>query len=302
MEGDFGDIRSLDEVARVFSRARPAIVFHLAAQALVREGYSDPLATFNVNLTGTVNVLEQVRTRAPQALVVMTSDKVYAPAGHEQGHLESDRLGPPDPYGASKACCELALEAYARSFFDPAGIASASVRAGNVIGGGDWGQDRLVPDAIRAFSAGQPLSLRRPGAVRPWQHVLDAVAGLLLVAETAAGQSQSVGAWNIGPRPGPPVTVGSLARMLADAWRDGAEVRTDASADFPESAWLAIDSKRARDALFLRTPWTIERAIAETVAWYKHALDGGDAWSKAQQQIAAYDGDRGRGGDAGGRD
>jgi CDP-glucose 4,6-dehydratase len=279
------------DLARVVAQTKPQIVFHLAAQALVREGYSDPRSTFDVNLMGTVNVLEQVRAVAPEALVVMTSDKVYGSDEYKSGHREGDRLSATDPYGASKACCEFAIDAYAQSFFQPLGIGSASIRAGNVIGGGDWGSGRLVPDAVRAFSAGEPLVLRRPDAVRPWQHVLDAVTGLLLVAAAAVGHGGPIGAWNVGPVPGSPITAGSLARMIAAEWRDGARIRIDAREEFPETRWLAVDSGRARSELSLRPPWTIERAITETVSWYKHAPAGGDVWAVTQAQIAAYTAD-----------
>jgi CDP-glucose 4,6-dehydratase len=291
IRGTVGDIRSVADLAKVFTQTDPQIVFHLAAQALVREGYSDPRSTFDVNVMGTVNVLEQVRAVAPEALVVMTSDKVYGSAGHPSGHREGDRVWATDPYGASKACCELAIDAYAQSFFQPLGIGSASIRAGNVIGGGDWGADRLVPDAVRAFSAGEPLVLRRPDAVRPWQHVLDAVTGLLRVAAAAAARGGPIGAWNVGPVPGSPVTAGSLARMVAAEWGDEARIRVDAREEFPETSWLAIDSGRARSELSLRPPWTIERAIAETVSWYKHGLADGDPWAFTQAQIAAYTAD-----------
>jgi CDP-glucose 4,6-dehydratase len=287
-----GDVRSPPALGRVFEEARPEIVIHLAAQPIVREAYEEPLATFDVNLMGTLQVLEQARLRRPRALVAITSDKVYALTGARQEFTEDDRLGPADPYGSSKACCELAIQAYGRSFLEDASIGVASVRAGNVIGGGDWGAERLVPDAIRAFSSGQALSIRRPDAVRPWQHVLDAVTGLLLVAEQAAQRHGSVGAWNIGPPSGPPVNVGSLARMVAAAWQDGATVDINPRADFPETPYLALDIARARRELDFRSPWTIEQTVAATVSWYKNALAGGDAWRFTQDQIAVYCADR----------
>ena len=286
LHGRIGDIRSPAELAAAFTGTRPQIVLHLAAQAFVGAAYADPAATFAANLMGTVNVLEAARHAKPEAVVVMTSDKVYAPSG-ERSHREDDRLGPSDPYGASKACCELAVETYAHSFYAEAGIGLASVRAGNVIGGGDWGIDRLVPDAIRAFASGEVLALRRPGAVRPWQHVLDAVNGLLCVAEAAARHGQ-IGPWNIGPPSGTRTDVGRLARLLAAEWGSGAQVRADAAAEYPESAYLAIDNSRAKRELGLHGAWPIERAVAATVAWYKTALEGGDAWTLTLSQIAEH--------------
>jgi CDP-glucose 4,6-dehydratase len=286
-----GDIRSASDLAKVFAQSRPQIVFHLAAQALVGEGYSDPAATFCVNLMGTVNLLEASRRADPETVVAMTSDKVYAPAAGEDSHREDDRLGPSDPYGASKACCEHAVEAYARSFFAPAGIGVASVRAGNVIGGGDWGADRLVPDAVRAFSAGTALALRRPGAVRPWQHVLDAVNGLLVVAEAAALRRGPIGAWNIGPPPGLRIDVAALAQMIAAEWGDGVRITLDAPFEYPETAHLAINSSRAQTELGLPAPWPIDRAVAATVTWYRTVLGSSDAWVLTQSQIAQYETD-----------
>jgi CDP-glucose 4,6-dehydratase len=285
------DIRAPAELAPAFARLRPQIVLHLAAQAFVGEGYSDPQATFDTNLIGTVNVIEASRRATPEVVIAMTSDKVYAPGAAGRGYGEDDLLGPPDPYGASKACCELAVEAYARSFFAPAGIGIASIRAGNVIGGGDWGTDRLVPDAVRAFSVGAVLALRRPGAVRPWQHVLDAVNGLLVVAEEAALRHGPIGAWNIGPPSGSRVDVAALARMVAAEWGNGAQISIDAPAEYPEAPYLAIDSSRARAELGLPAPWPIERSVAATVAWYKATLAGEDAWAMTQSQIAAYEAD-----------
>jgi CDP-glucose 4,6-dehydratase len=288
------DIRSSAELARAFAQARPQIVFHLAAQPIVREAYDRPLDTFEVNLMGTVQVLEQARLRRPAAVVAITSDKVYATSGDQRSHTENDRLGPCDPYGSSKACCELAIEAYARSFLEPAGIGAASVRAGNVIGGGDWGADRLFPDAVRAFSAGETLTIRNPEAVRPWQHVLDAVNGLLLVAEKAVQKPVAPAAWNVGPSRRSPVNVGSLAEMIASAWHDGARTKIDSRSDFPETHYLALDSSRARRELLLQSPWAVDRTIAETVTWYKKALSGTDAWKLTQAQIAGYGIDRSR--------
>jgi CDP-glucose 4,6-dehydratase len=294
LRGRVADIRSRAELTAAFVAARPQIVFHLAAQPIVREAYDEPVTTFDVNLMGTVHVLESARHHLPEAVVTITSDKVYATGETQRSHSEDDRLGPGDPYGSSKACCELAIDAYARSFLEPANIGIASVRAGNVIGGGDWGADRLVPDAVRAFSAGRPLSIRRPEAVRPWQHVVDAVNGLLLVAEQAAKQRRSVGAWNIGPPPGPSANVGSLAQMTADAWRDGAAVRIEPQDNFPETHYLAVDSARARRELAAQSPWDIRRVVAETVTWYKRVLAGDDAWKLTQEQIAGYCADRAR--------
>ena len=193
------DIRSAPDVVAAMAAARPEMVLHCAAQPIVRIGHEQPVDTFATNVMGTVHVLEAMRHASVALGVLMTSDKVYLPTDDARPQQEGDRLGGWGPYEASKACCELAVEAYVHSYFTGTGPSCATIRAGNVFGGGDWGVDRLVPDAIRAFAAGRPLCLRRPMAVRPWQHVLDAAAGVLLAAQRACTRGGSIGAFNIGP-------------------------------------------------------------------------------------------------------
>jgi CDP-glucose 4,6-dehydratase len=283
-----GDVRSREAVAQSFAAARPSIVIHLAAQPLVRTGLELPVETFAVNLMGTVNVLEEARCAGVDAIVVMTSDKVYGAGTAGSAHLETDRLGPTDPYGSSKACSELAASAYAASFLNDAGIGLATVRAGNVIGGGDWGLDRLVPDAVRAFSAGEPLRLRRPNAVRPWQHVLDVSRGLLTIEQEAAERRCAIGAWNLGPSDQQVVSVRALAAMVANAWGNGAQVARDGVATFSETPYLAIDTRRAHRALGLSPPWSLAEIVKGAVDWYKRALNGEDAWRMTMNCIARY--------------
>lgn len=213
LESALGDVRDERALGSFYAAARPDIVLHLAAQPLVNVGYLSPLETFDINLMGTVKLLDCVRRTGARAVVVMTTDKVYRDLRADNG--EDDRLGAGDPYGGSKVCCEVAAEVYGRSFLAPAGIPLATVRAGNVLGGGDWAADRLLPDAVRAFAAGRPLALRRPDARRPWQHVLDASYGLLLVAQSAVGGPAAPTAWNIGPSGGRRATVGEVARLAA---------------------------------------------------------------------------------------
>jgi CDP-glucose 4,6-dehydratase len=240
---------------------------------------------------GTVNLLDCVRRSGAKAVVVMTSDKVYGPGDGRSLHREGDPLGAHDPYGGSKACCELAMESYAESFLTGASIGSATVRAGNVLGGGDWQLDRLVPDAIRAFSAGKPLLLRYPQAVRPWQHVLDAVQGLIVVAQEAARRQSFIGPWNVGPPPDRAVPVGTLGAMLAAAWGQDAHVIHEGTRSFPETHFLAIDGARARAELGVVSPWRLDAIVRHSVDWYKGALGGQDAWKLAMNQIEAYDAD-----------
>jgi CDP-glucose 4,6-dehydratase len=284
--GTLADLRDRAALVGAYSAARPDFVIHLAAQPLVGVGYKSPAETFEINVMGTVNLLECVRERGATAVVVMTSDKVYR--GSASDNREEDRLGAHDPYGGSKVCGEIVSEVYARSFLAKAGVPLATVRAGNVVGGGDWSDDRLIPDAVRAFSAHQPLSLRRPGAVRPWQHVLDAVTGLLLVVQRTARGSVGPDAWNIGPPVGRTMTVGEVAALAASAWSNEARVVHDGVPAFPETELLTLDSRRVRTELGHAEPWDLPQILARTMEWYREALSGADAWALAQHQIDDY--------------
>lgn len=288
VSGAIADVRSLSDLAAAYQAAKPDIVLHLAAQPLVRVGYEKPDETFAINVTGTVNLLDCVRRFGAEAVVVMTSDKVYGPGDGHTPHREGDALGAHDPYGGSKACCELVVDSYAQSFLSGSRIGSATVRAGNVIGGGDWQVDRLVPDAIRAFATGKPLPLRFPEAVRPWQHVLDAAQGLLLVAQRAARQRSTVGPWNIGPLLDSTVTVGALSEQIAAAWGSEAQVNREGTRSYPETHFLAIDGSKARAELGVVSPWDLGTVVEKTIDWYKGALAGQDAWALAAAQIDAY--------------
>jgi CDP-glucose 4,6-dehydratase len=287
MHSVIADIRSIEALDGIYLSARPDVVLHLAAQPLVRVGYERPVETFAVNLMGTVNVLDCVRRHGADAVVVMTSDKVYADREGDVRHAEHDRLGAAEAYGGSKACCELAAEAYGQSYLGPARVGIATVRAGNVLGGGDWQPDRLVPDAIRAFSSGVSLSLRRPEAVRPWQHVLDAASGLLLVAQEAVRRRAPIGAWNIGPPAAQAVTVETLAERIAEAWGLGARF-VCGGAGFPERQFLSVDASRAWQQLAFHSPWTLDEIVERTVTWYRDALAGKEAWTLTMDQIDAY--------------
>lgn len=283
------DIRDPEAIADAVAAAAPEIVVHCAAQALVGMAHSTPAETFATNLMGTVHILEAVRRRPPTAIVLMTSDKVYADAG-DRAARESDALGGNGAYAASKACCEIAVESYAQAYFEGLQIGCATIRAGNVIGGGDWAADRIIPDAIRAFSVGGPLVLRRPGARRPWQHVLDAVSGILLAAELASRRGRPIGAFNIGPHPSDTVQVRRLAQLAAKAWGEGASVSAaEQAGDYPETELLALDSNRARRELGWFAPWAFEETVSRTIDWYRAALSGEDCWSMTLGEIAAYE-------------
>lgn len=288
IDSRLGDVRDRERLAHLLQDARPEIIFHLAAQALVLEGLSDPLATFESNVIGVANLLDASR-RLPdlRAVLVVTSDKCYRDPGH--ACEEDDALGGRDPYSASKACAEIVTEAYRQSYFGPErGVGLATARAGNVIGGGDFAPGRLLPDLIRAYSTGCPAELRQPTAVRPWQHVLDALAGYLLLAERlAADPVQHGGAWNFGPAHDVLWTVACVAGALADGLGGGRWER--ARGTLPaETPVLRLSSERARRRLGWRPMLDTGEAIAWTAAGYTALLATGRTdW--LPQQIRRYE-------------
>jgi len=275
-EHEIGDIRDVAKLSQAVADFEPSVVLHLAAQSLVRRSYRDPIETFQTNVLGTVNLLEASRGCATiEAVVNVTTDKCYENQGRTDGYRESDRLGGADPYSASKACSELVTQAYRSSFFTPAdgaqnGIALASARAGNVIGGGDWCEDRIVPDAVRAFSAGEKLVVRNVDAVRPWQHVLDPLYGYLLLAQRCAEDGPRFAkGWNFGPETSQLYSVGAMVEALAGLWPGPAEWEAQPSADDPaEAETLVLDSSLASDELGWQAQLGFDDAIALTAAWY----------------------------------
>lgn len=281
-----GDLREPSNLTAAVAEARPEIVFHLAAQPLVRQAYVEPVQTFDVNVMGTVYLLEAMRTASGvEAVVVITSDKVYDNVEWFWGYRETDRLGGKEPYGVSKACAELVVQAYAHSYFRHAGIGIATARAGNVIGGGDWAANRLVPDAMRAWSQGAMLRIRNPGAVRPWQHVLEPIRGYLLLAEQLAkGQIDSFGGWNFGPARNDLQPVASVVERLAALW-GGARWEHEQSESPYEAGFLAVDSSRAEIQLGWRPAWGLEETLARTVAWYRDFYRGSGIARRTQDEI-----------------
>ncbi|HYZ63570.1 MAG TPA: CDP-glucose 4,6-dehydratase [Acetobacteraceae bacterium] len=277
------DIRDPAAVQAAVQAAAPDIVFHLAGQALVRRAFREPAATFATNALGTAHLLEAAReTPTVRAVVIATSDKCYASGAGP--HRETDRLGGDDPYSASKAAAELVAAAWRRSF--PIRAAIATARAGNVIGGGDWAEDRLIPDCVRAFAAGLPVRLRNPEATRPFQHVLDPLCGYLLVAERLQEDGAAAQAWNFGPDGAP--TVAELVRLFANHWGDGAAWTADDAPHPPESATLALDASLARDRLRWRPRLDLDTALRRTATWYKQHLAGACARTLIRDEIAAY--------------
>jgi CDP-glucose 4,6-dehydratase len=286
MAGDVrGDVRSKGEVRAAVARARPEIVFHLAAQALVRRGLAKPVETITVNATGTAKVLEALRAEAePRAVVVVTSDKCYRNDGAARPLREQDPLGGEDPYSASKAAQEHVAAAY-RAL----GLRLATVRAGNVIGGGDWAPDRLIADCMRAAMGGDPLAVRAPAAVRPWQHVLGPLEGYLSVAERLhAGEPGS--AWNFGPAEEDMRPVGWLVERVRERWPAGLAVRAaPPGAVDGEATTLRLDSSRAREQLGWAPRWDLATAVDATVSWYAGYRGGADMRTATLRQIAEYE-------------
>jgi CDP-glucose 4,6-dehydratase len=266
------DLRDAVAVRRALARFQPEVVFHLAAQALVRRGYREPAATFEVNVGGLVNLLEAIRSCGTvRAVVNATSDKCYLNTATRRGYVEDDPLGGHDPYSASKACAELVSASWRASFLaagaPPVGLATA--RAGNVIGGGDWAQDRLVPDLARAAIAGRSAPIRHPGATRPWQHVLEPLSGYLaLAAGLLADPSDGAEAWNFGPDPSDHLTVGELASRFAARW-DAVRVELDRGPHPHEAELLHLDCSKAAARLGWRPVWTADTAIERTADWYR---------------------------------
>ena len=288
------DIRDAAAVRECVSVARPEIVLHLAAQSLVRRSYSEPIATFDVNVMGTAHLLDAMRgLEPPRVVVAVTTDKVYDNREWEHPYRENDALGGHDPYSASKAAAELVAASYRSSFLQAAGTRLATARAGNVIGGGDWAQDRIVPDLARAFSAGQPLKVRNARAVRPWQHVLDPLAGYLRLAEALSGPIAATlpSAFNFGPEPADQRSVRQLVEEAGHTWPGDWEDATDPAAPH-EAGRLALSIERARNVLGWQPRWGFERAVREAVNWYRSVAEGADAAVVTRGQIAAFEAGR----------
>jgi CDP-glucose 4,6-dehydratase len=288
-----GDTRDLPRLAGALEEAAPEIVFHLAAQPLVRASHGDPIGTFGTNVMGTAHLLEAARRcTSIKAMVMITTDKVYHNAEQVWPYRESDPLGGDDPYSSSKACAEHVCFAYRRTFFDaPGSPLLATTRAGNVIGGGDWAADRLIPDLMRAFSEGQAVRIRSPDAVRPWQHVLDPLKGYLTLAERLfGGEARLADAWNFAPWPTAIRTVGEVATTVAALWGDGARCEIDGQGHPPETHRLTLDPAKAVTIIGWRPRLEIDAALRLTVDWYRAWHRGADVCSLTLGQIEAYEG------------
>lgn len=294
MDSKLADIRNLQHLRSLFDSFEPQIVFHLAAQSLVRKSYLEPVQTYEVNVMGTVHVLEAVRgSQSCRVVVNVTSDKCYENKEWAWGYRENDPMGGHDPYSNSKGCSELVTSAYRQSFFKAKNarpVAVASARAGNVIGGGDFSKDRIIPDFMAAIKSGRPLYVRNPNAVRPWQHVLEPLSGYLLLAEKLWDEPDAYAqGWNFGPAPDDIRPVRWIVEKLSDYWNDSIKWEVDTSPKPHEANLLVLDSAQARMMLGWRPRWTLEQSLQAVAKWHIAYKQGEPLRDVVLQQIASYE-------------
>jgi len=291
MHSVIADVCDAERLSSVLVEACPDIVIHMAAQALVRYSYHHPVETYAVNVMGTVHLLEAVRqSDSVKSVLVITSDKCYENHERQSGYREEEPMGGFDPYSSSKGCAELVVSAYRQSFFDSGKrVAIATARAGNVIGGGDWSEDRLIPDMVRAFTNGESVTIRNPGAVRPWQHVFEALHGYLLLLERMEHDPVSFSqAWNFGPEDNDARDVAWIVERFAASWGE-ADWRIEADAEaLHEAGLLKLDCSKARGELNWRPVLELEQAVAWIADWYRCHCEGKDMAARSMQQLAAY--------------
>ncbi len=288
-----GDVANYDQLRAAIGSSRPEIVFHLAAQSLLRRSYERPIETYRTNVMGTVNLLEAVRQEGgTQVIINVTTDKCYESREWVWGYRENDRLGGTDPYSNSKACAELVSDAYRTSYFNQRRLRLATGRGGNVIGGGDWATERLVPDIMAAAMMGRPVEIRHPDAVRPWQHVLDCLSGYLMLAERLWQCGVDVGAWNFGPEETDSRSVRWVVERLSVLWKGGIRWQPQGG-DHPHEAYrLKLDCSKARAELGWGPRWDLNKTLETIVAWYETYQAGGDIRGLTAAQIRAYAADK----------
>ena len=286
----FGDICDFDNVQKVMQATKPEIVIHMAAQSLVRLSYAEPLRTYATNVMGTAHILEAARhTPSVKAIVVVTTDKCYENKEWDWGYRENESMGGHDPYSNSKGCAELVISAYRNSFLQGSGIAVASARAGNVIGGGDWGADRLMPDILRAFEQMSPVTVRNPHSTRPWQHVLEPLSGYLTLAEHlyTKGQAFAEG-WNFGPKDEDARPVQWIVEQMVDKWPTGASWQQDGEVNLHEANYLKLDISKAQARLDWRPRWPLATALELITTWHQAYLANEDMRKLSLAQIQEY--------------
>jgi CDP-glucose 4,6-dehydratase len=288
-ESHIGDIRDLANVRDIVRQTKPEVVLHLAAQALVRASYESPVATFSTNVMGTAHVLEALREcQNCRVAVMVTTDKVYRNREWLWPYREEDPLGGHDPYSASKAACEMVIESWRLSFLQTKGVAIASARAGNVIGGGDWSENRLIPDAVRAWQTGNTLDIRRPDAVRPWQHVIEPIAGYLVLAEHLWRAPDLADAYNFGPFANATASVREVIEVARLTYPEGDVVYGKVDAGPHEAGLLALDPSRAKAVLKVQQRFSLEESVRRTMNWYFAQSQGQSAAELCEGDIAAW--------------
>ena len=286
-----GDVRDYEYLKKVFDEYHPEIVFHLAAQPIVRDSYKIPADTYSINVMGTVNVLECVRnTEGVKSVLNVTTDKVYLNREWDRGYVETDELDGYDPYSNSKSCSELVTHSYKRSFLDDAGIAVSTARAGNVIGGGDFANDRIIPDCIRAVISGEPVIIRNPYSIRPYQHVLEPLFAYLMIAQRQYSDISYAGYYNVGPDVSDCYTTGKLADTFVKYWGDGASWIDRSDGGPHEAGFLKLDCTLLKNTFGWSPKWNIDTAVKYTVEWSKCWISGGDVREMMEKQIGDYNG------------
>ncbi len=289
IDSRIGDVRDAAGLRTLVRETQPDVVLHLAAQALVRASYQQPLETLATNVMGTAHVLDALRgAQGVRVAVVVTTDKVYRNREWAWPYREDDALGGHDPYSASKAAAEIVTASYRDAFLRAQGGAVATARAGNVIGGGDWSPDRLIPDAVRAWQGGTPLLIRRPGATRPWQHVLDPLAGYLRLAERLWAGTAAATAYNFGPLAHEAATVSEVITLARQTYGSGAWLAGDGSEGPHEAGWLALEVARARVELGVAPTWPLPEAVRRSLQWYRQLAEGADARALCEADIDAH--------------
>ena len=289
LHSTYGDIRDLSTLWAAFRVAQPEIVVHLAAQPIVREGYRDPVGTYSTNIIGTVHILECLRrSGCVRSFLNVTTDKVYENCSWPWGYRETDRLNGFDPYANSKSCSELVTDSYRNSFFADGRTAISTARAGNVIGGGDFAPNRIIPDCVRAVRQGQPIQLRNPGSVRPYQHVLEPLSAYLLIAQRQYEDNGLSGSYNVGPGSRDCLTTGELADLFCAEWGEPARWERVGQGGPHEEAILKLDCSKIQSVLGWHPKWNAKRAVAETVSWTKAWLNGENIPACMERQVSAY--------------
>ena len=290
MVSEYGDIRNLKRLSEVFQIARPEVVFHLAAQPIVRTAYEKPVYTYETNIMGTVNLLECVRTAQEPArsVLVITTDKVYQNREWVWGYREDDSLGGRDPYANSKSCAELVVQSYKNSFFMDGKTAISTARAGNVIGGGDFAKDRIIPDCVRGVQKQTPVMIRNPNSIRPYQHVLEPVMAYLMLAQLQYEHLQFSGCYNVGPEPCDCISTGNLAELFCQIWGEGAGWNTYLDHGPREDNYLRLDCSKLKLGCQWQPRWHIREAVEKTIEWSRVWLADGDVLNVMRKQIAEY--------------